>query len=507
MGNYAQMMTLSDTMIGLAQQLSSPAREAQGWINRGHAAVYLGRFTEAKAALDKGIALAATAGEPITVARAQLNRARLLRAQGQLFAALGVLREAEQVLASATQEGAILALQESDIYEQLRQLSDARRAARHAAELFAGQEMPVYSASAFLQAARIAIQQKSASAAHELLHLAIGQARQAQALHINAQMSIGQAELATLPDRTATPAALQRRRSAAERAARQAADQLSASGFVQEAALGQLAIANLCVQRGARSDALSIYRALVEHSAPSVQLAANAGMGALLAPPEALRYLRRAAALAVEQRRALPMEELQARYSTETSPHHIRLASAYLQLGDVTLALESICAAKAGPLLDLRAASTSLEPAHSVLLQTRKADLARWRQQAEEQHRLAAGAVQSEQIQSYIYHSQQAQAAEAQVKSAERALTATVRTLSDRGGQMGIPSAAAISAALSPGMVLLEYCQIDDDLACFLVRPGHPPEYRRLCPYRLLAPCFDRWSLVSRRMMDPGQED
>src|SRR6266545_1287521 len=91
--------------------------------------------------------------------------------------ALTVLREAQRGLAQATGEAAELAIVEAIIYEQLRQLPEAQRAARFAAEQFARQAMPIYSAGAALQAARIAIQQQQARAAQKLLALATAQAQ------------------------------------------------------------------------------------------------------------------------------------------------------------------------------------------------------------------------------------------------------------------------------------------------------------------------------------------
>jgi tetratricopeptide (TPR) repeat protein len=502
MGDYSRMVELADATIALAAQLQSTARYAQGWINRGHACINLGRFAEAESALAEGIAAATQAEEPITVSRALLNRAHLLRDQGRLFEALNVLREAGAGLAQAPGEAATLALQEAGIYEQLRQLSDAQRAARRAAELFDQQKMPAYSANAFLRAARIAAQQSSATAARDLLGHAANQAEQAHVPQIDAQLTLARAELAALPDLAVTSAAAARRKRSALAAAHPAATLLEASGMIQEAAAGRLTIAALDIQLGDTRAALAIYQDLEKHPDAAIRLAAHAGLGALLPPAQSVAHLQHAAALAVEQRRALPMEELQARYSSETSPHHMRLAAHYLASDSISMALESVCAAKAGPLLDLRAAGAALDELRLVALQSQKADLARWRQEADDQRRATHYAAQNGQDEAVRYHAQRAQDAEARVRDTERALVEAARTLGGRHGQSDIPGVAVLQAALPAGTALLEYAQLDDDLVCFLVRPGSAPECRKVCKYRALAPLLDRWSLVCRRLMD-----
>jgi CHAT domain-containing protein len=502
MGDYPQMVALADATIALAIRVGDTAEAAKAWINRAYACTYLGRFSEADAALDQGTALATQAGESITAARAQWNRARLLRCQGQLFAALSVLRAAQRGLAQAAGEAATIALEEAAIYDQLRQLPEAQRAARFAAQQFAQQAMPVYSAAAALQAARIAIQQRQASAARTLLQLARDQSEQARLPVLNAEITLTEAALVTLPTAAISTKTGSRTRRAARAAAQQAVAILLAHGAAQEADAGDLTIAALSQQLGETDRALAIYRRQAEHGDRQVQLAANSELGALLPPAEALPHLRRAVELAVELRRSLPMEELQARYSGETSPYHMRLATCLLAIGAVAPAVEAVCAAKAGPLLDLRAAAGALDTETRALLEHAKADIARWRELAHDHTRKARDAALQQQQERATYHTQEAQTATAQAQASEQNLTATLRILGDRSGQARVPTLADIQLALSPKMALLEYAKADDDLICFLIQPERSPQFYRLGDYRRLAPLLDRWSIICRRLID-----
>ena len=498
MGAYPQMVDLADATIALATRLGDSTRMAHGWINRAFACTHLGRYVEALAAIDHGIAAATQAEEPLTVARAQLNRARVLRHQGHLFAALTVLREAQRGLAQATGEAAELAIVEAIIYEQLRQLPEAQRAARFAAEQFARQAMPIYSAGAALQAARIAIQQQQARAAQKLLALATAQAQQAHLPALQAEIALARAMLATLST-SSTSRTFTRARRSARVAAQPAVALLQEHGFVQEAALGQLTVATLSAQLGDTKTALAIYRSLADHRDQQVQLTANAELGALLPSTEALPYLKQATVLAVEQRRSLPMEELQARYSSETSVYHMRLAACYLALGNAVLAFETVCAAKAGPLLDLRTAAGTLDDPTRALLELSKASIVRWRDQEQDHRRAAHQATQLGQAERAAYHMQRAQEAATMLRISEQHLTAAVRTLDDRVGQMRVPGLVEIQCALPPGMALLEYAQWGDELICFLIQPDHAPVFRRLGDYYTIPPLLDRLGLIDDR--------
>src|SRR5262249_10343821 len=145
---------------------------------------------------------------------------------------------------------------------------------------------------------------------------------------LDAQIALGQALLVTVPAPGTNSTTVAR----AARRARKAVAVLQAHGFAQEAVDGQFIVAALDVQRGNRAGAIACYQSLAQQEQRQVRIEAAAQLGALLPPAEALPYLRRAATLAVEQRRALPTEELQARYSSETSVADLRLAACYLAL-------------------------------------------------------------------------------------------------------------------------------------------------------------------------------
>jgi CHAT domain-containing protein len=502
MGDYTRMVDLADETIALATRLDYQDRVAQGWINRAYACIFLGRFAEAEAALERGVAIATLAGEPVTVARAHCNRAVLLCCRGQLFGALSALREAQHGLTQATGEEATIAMEEAALYEQLRQLPEAQRAARFAAEQFAQQDMPIYSAYAAVRAVHIAVQQQRVRTAHRLLEIAKTQAQRACLPVLNAEIALAEAVIATLPTPDIAHRTLVRLRRAARRAAALAVTILETNGLMLEAADGQLIVAALDAQLGNAKAALTTYQRLAQHSSPQIRLRANAEQGALLPPAEGLIYLQRAATLSVEYRRSLPMEELQARYSSETSPHHMRLAACHLALGDVEHSLESVFIAKAGPLLDLRSAAASLDSSTLVWLEASKADIARWRVQVEEHQRKAQHAAQQEQYERVRYHTQRAQAAVQELQDCEQTFTAALRVLGDRGGQARVPRVEEIQAALPPGMVLLEYACFEDELVGFLVQRNKPVMVQKFGSYQSLAPLLDRWSLLCNRLMN-----
>ncbi len=502
MGDYEHMVALADVTIALARKLGETAREAQGQINRGHACVFLGRFPEAEIALREGIALATKVGQWLTVARARWNYAKLLRCQGFLFDALTALREAQQGLAEAAGEAATVAMEKASLYEQLRQLPEAQRSARQAAEQFALQSMPAYSADAAIRAARIAVQQRRASIAGKYLAFAAAQASQTQMPALNAEIELVETLLTMIPAPDSSP----RRRRQQQRdglgLARGAIKRLQEAGLVREATEGEHTVAALEALLGNIREAKAIYRRLAAaHNDRQTRMAACAELGGLLRPVEALPYLQQAAALAVEQRRALPMEELQARYSSETSPYHMRLAACCLSLGDIPQAIESIWSAKAGPLLDLRVASGILDGAFLSRLEKERTDLARWREQVHDHRRKAKEAAQQDQLERHDHHVRQAEVSAMAARASEQRLTEMMRSLSDRTGQAHIPGVAKVQAALAPGMVLLEYVQVGDTLLSFMIRPHGPIEYRWLGAVTAVEQQYDRWKLICHRLM------
>ncbi|GAB4207814.1 MAG: CHAT domain-containing protein [Roseiflexaceae bacterium] len=507
MGDYAGMLELADQTIALATRLDVPQRIAHGWVNRTLACMYLGRYDESAEANAVGLHTAKIAGEPITVGRAHLTRAMLLRYTGQIFAALTELRTAADGLAQAENEVAELARIEATVYEQLRQLPEALGAARRAAELFAAQNMPTYSANAALRGARLAIQLRQRSTARPLIELARRQASQVHLPVLEAEIALVEAQLAALPVAGVAARTLARQRREVHAAAEQAVAVFQNHGMVQETAEGMLALAALEASLGQTRAAAARCRPLADHPALAVRLEANAELGRLLPPAEALPYLQHAAALAVEQRRALPMEELQARYGSETSLYHTRLAACHLALGQPEAAYAAICQAKAGPLLDLRASGAALGTGTHELLERFKADLVRWRDQEREHLRRAEHAIQQGKQAQADYHRLRAQEAEAQVQASAQTLTDAIRTLDDRHGHASVPDPATVLAALAPGMAALEFAQCDADLIAFLLRPNQPIVVRKLGAYADLAPLLDRWSLVRHRLLLAGARD
>jgi len=500
MGDYLQMLQWADETVTVARETEQLAREAQGWINRAYACIFLGRFSESSTALERGITTAQRAGETLTVARGQYNRARLLRCQGLLFAALTELRLAEQSFLQAPGEAATIALEAAALYEQLRQLPEARRAASFASEMFAQQSMAAYSAEAAILSARIAIQQKQMSIATAMLEGACSQIRAIVAPTLVAELALADAELTLLSVAPGTRGATRILR-AAYATASDAVARLQEHGLVQEAVEGLFTVAMLDQHLGRAEAATVAYRALLDHPSPHTQLAAHAELGALLPPVDALSYLRRAAELAVEQRRMLPMEEIQARYSSEMSSHHLRLAACQLALNDREGALTSIWGAKAGALLDLRAAGGTLDQATIAALEVAKADLMRRRESEREHLRKAQESNLQLQHEGVAYHIEQAHRAANETQEYERHLTERLRLLGDRNGQGNLPTVGEVQRSLPETAALLEFIHINGELYGFLLLSQGPLIVRRLGAYDNVTALIDRWQIVCHRLL------
>jgi CHAT domain-containing protein len=168
----------------------------------------------------------------------------------------------------------------------------------------------------------------------------------------------------------------------------------------------------------------------------------------------------------------------------------------YLTLGQVQQALESVWAAKAGPLLDLRSAATTVDAGTLVLFESAKAGIQRWREQERAHRRKAMDALQREQYERADYHTQRVRAAAAEAQHSELALTTALRTLGGRDGQAAIPTLSEVQPALAPGTALLEYIECGDELLCFLIQQHRPPIYQNLGACQALIPLLERWMLM-----------
>lgn len=504
MGLYAEMLVHADATIALARKLEYLDRAAQGWLNRANACVFLGRYAEAAEAIEQAQQFALEAGEDLTVARARLCRAWLLHTQGQLFAALTELRAAAEAFAQAPGETATVLLEEAVISAQLQQLPEALAAARRAADLFHSQGMTVYSVEAALYAARIAVRLGQSNTARQLLAQARAHIEVGSHALLESTLHLTNALIASLPAPQLSPASLRRVRQRAYAAASRAVDDLTAAGFDLAAAEGKQILCRLAVQLGRTDVAITGYQSLLDHPQPAIRVEAHAALGTLLPVNLAYPHLERAAELTVIQRRSLPMEELQARYSGETAAIHMRLAACALDLNMPERAAAVIWEAKAGSLLDLRATAAT-EPSVHSLIAASKAELARLNRLADEHRRMAFAANSSQEHEQANYHIGQAQVHMSEAQACAAALTAQIRTLADRNGQRAVPDLAAVQSTLPAGSALLEWFQIDEILYAMLVLPDQPPTFRPITDARTVAKLLDRWSLVVHRYQGASQ--
>lgn len=493
MGEYAQMVDLADATIALAKRLGNTARLAQSWINRGMACAALGRFTEAEHAIDRGCAAATAAGESLTLARGQWNRARLLRLKGQLFAAHDALQEARGGLAQAPGEAATVALEQAALALRLQQLPEALRAARSAVTAYAAQGLAAYSANAAIQATQIAARYGHLRAAYSTLAVGRRQAALVALPLLDAELALAEGAVAA---RLGGPSGANRNLRDRVRHALAALERAEIHG---QAAEGRLINAALAARSGQLAEARAAYATLLDHPAAYLQMEARAGLAALLPPAEALPHLQIAATIATAQRRMLPTEELQARYSSQTSPYHVRLAQAQLALGQPEAAIETLWAARAGPLLDLRASKVGISGPAQTTIDEAKAAIELQREAYHDHAHKAQTATLRDQHERAAHHLRYAEASYATLRSSEQALSEALRGLGDRGGHSRVPRVDEVQAVLQPDSALIEYLELDGELGCLLLRGTEPPRYQALGPANALIPLLDRWALICGR--------
>lgn len=501
-GAYNQMITLADATIALASTLEDWARAGQGWINRAIGCTYLGRYDEAAHALNQGILLSAQAEDFLTVARGQYNRAFLLRCQGQLFAALTTLREAQSGLAIAVNEAGTIALEEAVIGAQLRQLPEALQAAQRAATFFAQHGMQAYSIDAALHAARIALQLQQSHTAQAMIDWARSQSASFPMPLVHAELDLVAASLAILLAQRQERGIRQLRRHYA--LAQRAISTLHTHGLAFAADEGLLILAALEQYLGYPKRAYQSLSQLLAHPVSHIRLAAYALMSDVLPREAALPYLQQAADLAVAQRRMLPMEELQARYSSETSTYHLRLVWYWLAQGDKEQALMALWAAKAGPFLDLRAVHGEYDAHSQANLQQLKSQLAIARIRVEQLRRQLHEAI----LQQYDHtqeHTQGLATAEAELASYERQIIDLLRLQGKGAGFALLPTLQQVRDALESTTALLEFAHYDNELISFLIPATGPVQIYRHGSYQALTHVLDRWKLVCHRAM--GEED
>lgn len=272
--------------------------------------------------------------------------------------------------------------------------------------------------------------------------------------------------------------------------------QLLEAGLYSEATEAQLALASLYVQLGQKKRACTIYQELIKHTSHTIRIAAHAQLGTILPVEEAYMHLVQAAALVVEQRRTLPMEELQARYSSETSQHHMQLAAVLLKQHKLIAVLHQIWEAKAGSLIDLRSASTRLNSVMQQRIDELRREISSFRNQEHAYQQKLMEAI-------LVGHGEQQQHIESSLKNvvqaraiAEQKLIARVRILNDRTGQGQVPQFEELCAYLGQSTVALEYAHIKDDILCFVIQKGQTPTVYHIGTAELIERLVQRWNLV-----------
>jgi tetratricopeptide (TPR) repeat protein len=454
-GNYPEMLAVArqaeETSLTFATKLTERAAyyqalRAQALINQGYAALALGEFAHAEAALQAAYNLAIDLSMPEIAGRAALNLGRLAIFQNQLFAALHRLAQARRHFQSAQIELdlATVALEEASLNERLLMPRPARRAALQAAQAFGEAGIVAESLEATLLAVR--------------LSLALGEPKKA-ATYLEQARQAGQAAPPVLMALLAVYRSHPRlqRTSAAQQAAlavvTHAGTTLQGFGAVVEALEAALIGARLAMLLDVR-DGEQRYRWLATQAQvqglPALQRQALLEWADHAEPMAAIQLLRQAADLAASERRQMPGEELKAHLLTGHAALYTRLIELQLQQKQEGAALQTLFAAKGELWVELTAP-------------------------------FAASEVQADWVQAkMVYQHWQAELREAQepeyvalcqekLREAEANLLMVARLQTRRRPLQPLPGLAALQEQLPADALVLEYLVGENEiwLCCF----------------------------------------
>lgn len=487
MGHYRMMANQSRKLAALAEQHQYTSIAIKSWINLGYAHMHLGELDQAEEALQHGAQLAEQEAVLVDLGRAQANRARIFQIRGQLFDALQGLRTAHSSMVQAEAEGelAFIDQERSQLYFRIGYQEAALEMAIQAVQAYQQQQMVDYSAHAALDAVSAALRWGAVHKAQLLLD-SLALHRETLIAPLAARYQLLETLVKALTSHKNLTPLFKR--------AAQAMHTLEKSDLPHEAITTSLLLADIATQLGHATtvQAQQRYAQLCEIQEPHIQIAALHGASLFVEAKQSVQLLQRAAQLVIAQRRVLPSEELQARYSNQKSPIILQLVKTLIELNQLDDAYAALGELKAGALLDMRAASESQPSKLATDLEHLRWHMTELRKEAgiyREQARHADPADRA----ALLAH------ATGLDQRATKLLTQEIAFLgvAERSGQAQIPHMSQVAAVLPADTALIDYALFDDKhLIVFLIRLQQPLQVLQL-PAEGLTQLLMRWR-VSR---------
>ncbi len=469
LGRYADMQATATQAEALALQHNDIPLQAKALINQAFAALFLGQFVCAEAALHKAQSAAQACHSAELTARVAVNLARLETYRGRLFSALRYLEQARADFATAQidLDQATVMIEEASLYERLHLPVEARRIALAAAEEFARAGLLQEHAEALLQAARIALILEQPTLARRELERA---QQVASALTpILKGLLLG---YAAHPQLQRSPDA---RTSAFAQATQACAALAAAGGAVEQLEVGLIAaqLAAALRQPTAVLQFQQIAESAATHGLSMIEQHALVGCADLLRPKAATVALQRAVDLALAAQQNMPIEELKASYLSGLAPLYTRLIVAYLKAKQPLAACQTVLVAKGQLWAELSLAAGQAEDmaqVHDPTWVRAKAELDYWRHEAPQG--AAHDALRRERIQ-----------------QAEATLLNLARQQTRQRQALPLPNIKAIQHAMPAESMVIEYVIAAPRLFACLISPHTAPRWIDLGS---LTPVVDR---------------
>lgn len=454
-GRYQEMIETAHHAENLARNCNQPTVLVRALINQGYAELCIGELMRAEPVLQEALQLAHDWDLKDVEGTANIDLAYLSVSRGDLFKALRYVKMARVLFheAQVDIELATTAIEEARLYEQLKMLPEARKAAILAAEQFACIPFTRESIEARLMAVRLALDEGRIELARnhldkvqELIQAAppdwqaLWRGYQAHPFfqHTKAQRqkALVQADAASV--KLQELAAVEKQMDVDLIAA-----SLSASLHLSETASRYERIAIEAHERGW----------------PAFERLACEGLARCTTPAKALRYLQRAANLVKQQRQSMPVEELKANLNGGYSRLYGRLIEAQLEDSQPGAALQTLLEAKGGLWNDLSAPPMIIEP--NVNWLRARSELSAWLGRLKE-----AEALQEQEY--IVFCSQKVEQAKAAIREMawQRSSPRAIRPL---------PSLEEVFAIIPTKACVVDYLVTETKIwACIFTKEGKP---------------------------------
>lgn len=454
-GDYEAMLQSAREAERRAANLNQPLHQARALINQAIATLFLGEVSQATDALNAAQGVAGTNAE--LTARIALNRARICIYQGDLWAAIRLLDEAQSnfVRAGITLDEATVRIEQAGLYQRLNLRHEAYNAASNAAKAFDVTELPAESVEARLFAIKLLLELDRPTKAGEELAVSktqldgVSPTLQAlingyaahpvlQSTKVQRQQAFGQAEAAM--------ATLQR---------------IGAIHEWIEVGLIAAELAALIKQPDSRDRFTALAQAAGSRNFPPLEVRAQVGLAGQLSSGAALQPLQRATQLVIREWQQLPSEELKASVLTGSNEVMVQLIEAQLSARQPLEATQTLLLAKGGIWADLAMPAPSAKPDLAMI--QLKTERSYWQDQRRE-----------------ALDPSDVKLCDEKIDGAEQALVERARRLARQRTALPLPEFAMVQASLPDKSVLVEFLVGRKDVHACVMAPNSPPRWVRL---------------------------